>query len=380
MRFWLTRLKALNHPLVWGAGCAVLLVAVGLGQYIRHPEWFDSFQSMQPSPGQRPTDPTLSPQDEANLADIDNLSLLMDQVNAPAGAPQPVPTPAPGTDSRGIDSPPGDGSELLTDRLNLEGSNNPVPVRADSGSPFANYLDRLRFGSHRSTPVTPAMPGQTGAGSASLFDLADLYNASSLATMAPATPNPDGLSPVAAPASPLSPLQWALEQQRLADQAQSQAASAESGGTNPDHPQAADSSLDGLTTPPWLVTGTLPASQQSFIQTVPQMSPPPGTTGYSAPPTLELNAPFTGQANYAPSSLPGASPLTPNFSPPAASQPASPSLQYPGTGLTAGPTSGSLYQAPVQPSPAPFTVPRPPGSYTGGGYIYTFSDPSGAVP
>ncbi|MFQ4134904.1 hypothetical protein PGN35_001155 [Nodosilinea sp. PGN35] len=320
LRYRLVRLKplgrALSRPKVWGSLGGLGLLAVVVPQYLRHPEWRSQYDPAVDSAAidANTNVGALSSEDLADLAEIDNLAVLLNQMQ---------PTTAATLET----TPPADTAPLA---LPTATADQPV-----STSPFAQYLERSRFrvnpvGNDSAAGAPDTTPGQPGADSL---------------VRSPETTQP-------------SALQQALNQ-RL-------------GARQPAEPPAETAPADSATaaetvTPsPWMVEGSLPGVDQRFIRTTPQMSPPPGTTGYTPPPSL---APV-------PAAVPNAAPTAPaalnlNFGAPTAPPPA---------GVTVPPagTLGNSPGAPVaQPEPPPFSAPRPPGVYTGNGYINTFADPSG---
>ncbi len=325
LRYRLVRLqslgRSLNRPTVWGGLGLLGLLAVAVPQYLRHPEWRSQYN---PAVDSAAVDPntnlgTLSSDDLADLAEIDNLAVLLDQMQ---------PTTATALEEAGR-SP-------NTDPLALPTATDEQQIPT---SPFANYLERSRF---RFSPLASGSE-------------ADFLNATQSLGQSLADP---AMSSENAPQP--SALQQALNQRFSA----SAAAPSEAMSTDRT-PVAEATPTDNLTPSPWMVEGRLPGVDQRFIRTTPQMSPPPGTTGYTLPPTLAPSP--AAVAPVAPAAL------NLNFGTPATA---------PSAGLTAQPPSGvpsNTPSSPPQPEPAPFSAPRPPGVYTGNGYINTFSDPGGPV-
>ncbi len=344
LHYWLVRLRVFRRRRVWATALGFLILGLVGHQYLNHPEWLQGF-TLDEADRARSAEAELSELSQAELADlaeVDNLALLLNQLqpltaNTLAEVPNAAQQPE-----------------------NLAGLAQPSPTAveatpsADGASPFAAYLERTQF--------------RVGS-------LATLDDPS-----ATESPSPDRLS--LARTAPLSPLQRFL----------APSASAASDAENPSSPEAEDSpsaasaseprattptTTTGLTPPPWVVEGNVPGVNQPFIRTTPEMSPPPGTTGYALPPSLGTTSRQGLPSVPATPGLPLAPPL--NLSPNPAS---SGSVTVPGPGgNTLPPSSGlSTYTQPAGiPEPAPFSAPRPPGTYTGGGYINTFSDPSGPV-
>lgn len=335
VRYRLVRLKSISRPLrrpgVWGTLAVLGLGAVVVPQYLSHPEWRSRYDSAVDSPAGNPeTDlSALTNEDLANLAEIDNLALLLDDL-------QP-------TTSTALEVPAAD-----SDRLALPQA---TPAE-DTASPFAQYLERSRF---RFSP-TPSGADEEESTTA-------IENRSS--TIAPGQRQPSAAA--STEALPPSPLQQALNERLNSRSAQSTRAepAAETGSAGA---SSTEEPTSGLTPPPWMVEGSLPGVDQRFIRTTPQMSPPPGTTGYTQPPGLSPSPaiPAPEQGAIAPAELNlnfGSSVTAPVGSGQGRSQP--------------NPLNNNASTPQPQPVPPPFSAPRPPGVYSGNGYINTFSDPTG---
>ncbi|PSR13998.1 hypothetical protein C8255_24710, partial [filamentous cyanobacterium CCP3] len=257
MRYQLVRLQAISHPLrrpvVWGTLALLGLGAVVVPQYLSHPEWRSQYDAAVDSPAVEPG-PDLSAltnEDLADLAEIDNLALLLNEL-------QP-------TTSTVLEVPAAD-----TDRLALPQATPPE----DAASPFAQYLERSRF------RFSPAPSDAEGEGESAIA----IENRPS--SLAPGQRQPSGAT--ATEALPPSPLQQALSERLTSRPAQSTAAES---ATETGARSSTEAPTSGLTPPPWMVEGSLPGVDQRFIRTTPQMSPPPGTTGYTQPPGLTPVAP-----------------------------------------------------------------------------------------
>ncbi|MEA5447040.1 hypothetical protein VB780_00555 [Leptolyngbya sp. CCNP1308] len=324
LRYRLVRIqsigRSLNRPIVWGGLGLLGLLAVALPQYWRNPEWRSQYD---PAVDSATVDPstnvgTLSSEDLADLAEIDNLALLLNQLQPTTATALEESAPSPNTDS------------LALPTATEEDQQTPA-------GPFAAYLERSRF---RVSPV--ASDRETDSAAAT-----SMFGQSSASTTAPSPGE-----------RPPSALQQALNQRFGAEAEQSAEAAAEEDTqgegaiANPDAP------------PPWMVEGRLPGVDQRFIRTTPQMSPPPGTTGYTPPPGLSPTSP-AAVTPAAPAAL------NLDFGTPTAPPSAGATVQSPSA------TPSNSLNSPPQPEPAPFSAPRPPGVYTGNGYINTFSNPSG---
>lgn len=361
LRYWLIRLKALNRPVLWCPGLAVVLLAVVINEYRQHPEWLGRFEVERGGASQAVPGSTLSPEEQANVADIDNLSALYSDLGLDPLLAEPTSTTQAATE------PSQDLLSVLQSAASPP-SNQPAAPEA-AASPFSRYLEQYRLPGS-SAPATSTLQG---AGNRSIAPL----------LAAPASGG--ALTEPTASNSFSSPLQQAIQQlsgQQLLGQEFSSgpvgSASNSNGrpGQNPSPSQSASPNFDSGSFAPGISPAILPGTNQTFLRTTPQMSPAPGTTGYVPPATLTLPG---GPYNASPP--PGPASVTPNLSPVSPGQPSNSGFQTPGTGGTAlPPATGSLYDTPdTLASPAPFSAPRPPGSYAGNGYIYTFSDPNGPV-
>jgi hypothetical protein len=349
LHYGLVRLRSLNRPTLWGTGLGVALLAIVGYQYGHHPEWLSSFELSSDNPARLSAGPdgaALSGDDLAGLAEVDNLALLLNQLQpVTADTLDPVATSDSVTPSVSLQLPqPEQTAGLLP------------PTQTILPSPFAAYLARTQFRVNEWANLGATDSAQGALGPTVV------------------SPSRSGLTPTATTTNGegLSPLQQALTQALSASQPGAAVptpgtevnAGAETGSPRPDAPQPTTS---GLEPPPWLVEGSLPGVNQRFIRTTPEMSPPAGTTGYTVPPTLPR--PSEGV-------LPQPAPLNLNLSPAAIPTAPRPAVGTPASTLPP-PFESGLSQPRSQPEPAPFSVPRPPGSHTGGGYIYTFSNPNG---
>ncbi len=136
LRYRLVRLRAISrHPAVWGSFVALGLLAVVVPQYLRHPEWRSQYA---PAVDSAVVDPgtgvgALSNGDLADLAEIDNLALLLNQI-------QPTTATALAPPSADAAAPPA------------------ATVDQAPTGPFAQYLERNRF---RFSPAPGGQPEGT---------------------------------------------------------------------------------------------------------------------------------------------------------------------------------------------------------------------------
>lgn len=322
LRYRLVRIqsmgRSLNRPIVWGSLGLLGLLAVAVPQYWRNPEWRSQYNPAVDSAAVDPSTNvgTLSSEELADLAEIDNLALLLNQLQPTTATALEESAPPPNTDALAL----------------------PTATEAQQppAGPFAEYLERSRF---RVSPVASDREADSA-------DATSMFGQSSASTSAPSA---EERQP--------SALQRALDRRFGAEAEQASAAAAE------EDTQGAGAIANPVAPLPWMVEGSLPGVDQRFIRTTPQMSPPPGTTGYTPPSAILPSLSAVAPAAPAPLNLDFATPAAP-----------------PSAGVTvsspAGTPSNNL-SSPPQLEPAPFSAPRPPGVYTGNGYINTFSDPSG---
>jgi hypothetical protein len=364
-RYFKARLLSLSRPAVWMPALFLTLVGAFLLEYSTHPDWF-GYDEDNEGPNQSELGETLSPEDLSVAAEIDNLDVLSNDflTDAPRNGNQnnnqsnnqgesvasPNPEPSPTLSA---------GDRYLANQDNsvdLPGASNSRTPSLDLFSDFFNPASR----SGATAANTNNMNRGNGTG------MTNNVNDTSTATM--------------------SPLQQALNAQTAANAA-SESDSAENSANAPANNSTtqttagaesttglADSSTDALLAP-------LPAPA-SFIRTSSQMSPPPGTTGYTQP-TVVNQAPLTAPA-------PTGYPIVP----PAAGVPNASGVAVPTNGYSNGYVPGQVPQAgvgtfgpalsqPIEaqpsqfaPTPAPFSAPRrAPGRYLGNGEINTFSNP-----
>lgn len=373
----LKRLKSLTRPVPLVSGVVLTILAIFIWDYVRHPEWFGTYSQEGDGPNESIDLSGLTPEEQAAVADIDNLAVLFNDLGiAPQGDPTIQATPQGGED--------GSQDSLFDDILATPTPTETEPL-ANNSNPFDRYLNQYRF--------IGQMPQDTANGS--------LPNATQTGVNA-ATPGPlptvsvpslrlslqNGSNAILAP----SPLERALQEQAAsssASEGSSSLSTLESEGRSPENTNQsvptsengdALSTLEGQNSR----TVTIPGVPFPVAPTTPEMSPPPGTTGYTPPASLQYAQPTTGTSN---SGFPtnGAVPSSPNSAgiPNIPSGSGVPNLAAPQVDVSNGASTPSLPSSTVSPAtpevtPSPFSVPRPPGSYIGGGYVGpTFSNPSG---
>lgn len=358
-RDFISRLSFLTRPFPLASSLLVIILAVFIWENISHPEWFGTYSQTETGPNGNLDGSGLTPEEQAAIADIDNLTVLLEGLDLdPLGRPNVQ--IAPETD----ENP----QNLLEQDLLALSSAEGAETAAGDRNPFEQYISQYQFGG-LSPQLTQPSPFSSGNGFGNVLQSDPSLSASDTVVT--------------------NPLQQALQQ----GPSQSAGAtsfldalnqgSVSSGDANalsqPTGSDAAASASDAAASP-----GSPAASQSVTVPGIPfpvlsptvQTSPPPGTTGYTPPASLNPTSQPSG------SSLPGA-PSVPG----AAGVPRIPSatgqvdFTVPqvdvGNGSVA-PTIPPATAAPATPqiTPSPFSVPRPPGSVIGGGYINTFGNPS----
>ena len=379
LRYSLARLKPLTQPVVWCPLLALALLASFVLEQRNHPAWFGEFELGGSNPNRSDRNAFPTSEEQADIPDIDSLDALFNDLKIQPQAPLAL-----GNSNQS--TPESTSSTLLSLLQNsrpqppgISSAGNPE-AGAQASNPFESYQERYRFiGSTLSDEdgQTPFLPQNWQSNSANSSSHSLFPN------------NFSDSSPFDSGAQPPNQLSLALErrslagQQLLQDQRQTSAEEASEEALENDGTAALN--LNGQQA---IFEGNIPGSSLTFIRTIPDMSPPPGTTGYTPPATLNLS----------PATLSGGNAFTNLIAPQAASGlNGIPSSLTPGqsgglAGNTGGigvpgsvlpPTSGTQLQPQIEgispPEPAPFSVPREPGRYVGGGYINTFSNP-GAPP
>lgn len=348
LKYTLARLKPLASPWVIAPSVIGFLMMLFLWEYATNPQRFGGYRAAEDASQADLTG--LTPEEQALLANIDNIASLQRGLAA-EGAEGTVPLLSqietdPSLLQQLLGSAPGDSAPEAT------------------ASPLAQYLDQYRFlgaaGNGNRSGNGSTQAGQNLVGTT---PYSTLLNQSRWADSSTASGTASGPGEGQGTTTrPLSPLEAVMQQQYREGQTSGNTANEDNranGSTARDSSQR-PASADGR--PP---SAFLPGVG-SFLPTTPQMSPPPGTTGYTppanwSPPTV----PTAPSAN----GVPGA-PQTPlNLSPGASNVGG-------GTVLPTVPGANS-YGAPTLSVPAPSAqYSAPPGTYVGDGYINTFSNPS----
>lgn len=288
-RYFQVRLRKFKQPTVLGSAIALLLLLIGVWQYWSHPEWLLG-NNNNTNQLDAADSSTLSPEDLAVLADIDNSSVLNQELNLPLFS-QPLAAPNQKSSATKPDSllepinPQQAVAQINPTTLQL--SNSPSSQQ-NIYNPFADLTSNSNIVglNNNSLSINPT-PNQ--------------YSSPNSALTSNPSSNFNGFNPLnpTTNAAPVSALQTALSQ---------------------------------LTPSPALVTQTptaIPNQQQTAVNQ-PQNIPPVNTNNYNIPPT---NA--TGYPNSFPSndytylnrpviqnSIPNAVPGNPNnFNQPAVQNP-----------------------------------------------------------
>ncbi|MGF1461247.1 MAG: hypothetical protein ACFBSG_19735 [Leptolyngbyaceae cyanobacterium] len=356
----LKRLRFFSRPVPLASTVGALLLAVFIWEYVSHPEWFGAFESTSASPNQDVDLSDLTPEEQAAISGIDNLSLLFRELGVESGG-------VPQLQALG-DSSEAEENAFLNEALAIA---QPNQVEASaSGNPFTQYLEQYQFGRQRSTSESAATNSSRNANSFSYFQTnsdtstSDRYNPLTAALQNDSGQLEGDLQTTAEEDAENSALETELRSQ-----------SASGSDTSSDERSSEALTDSGLPIGEFSSqTVTVPGVNFPVLPTLPKMSPPPGTTGYTPPASLNLMPPLPGVSSApAPSSagVPDLSTLN-----------GATSVNTPQVDVSNGytpytPTVPSAAPTTTGPTSQPFTAPRPPGSYTGGGYINTFSNPNG---
>ncbi len=311
LRYLPSRLKPLGIPAVWISLGLFGLISVLIWEYHKNPQWFER----EPISNVVNPDSGLTPEEEARLAEVDTLDVLLQGSKVPEGSPQVTSTINPNAPDATAAN--GDGNDKLSGQAN----------------PFKVYADEYRFPGTSETTLTTGNPSGGSLGSSPggvPYAPSALSNSSFNGSSQSAPSGPAATSQPAAG----SALSQALDRQQAAEAANANSGgsgSAASGINSPSYPGGSGNNRNasGAQSAP-SPAAPIPAP---YIRTTPEMSPPAGTTGYQVP---------------ASSSLPVF-----NLAPPQPTRNAAPST----TGVPSNPDSpsGTLYTAPtsVQPTQTP---------------------------
>ncbi|MDB9529506.1 hypothetical protein PN498_26180 [Oscillatoria sp. CS-180] len=359
LRSLTNRLSYLTKPVPLASSLGLLLLGVFVWEYVRHPEWFGTYSQDESVPNSDIDLSDLTPEEQAAIADIDNLSVLMNELGVESGGVPNI--------QALVDNSEGEQDAFVQDVLALA---TPTEGRSSglNDSPFARYLEQYQFaGRSFNSNNSQSFASDISETNISAFNegLGQETSRSFTNPLLFALQNP---APVADRAVPTE-----------GAQVESEARSPEEFSLDTPEPF---NTTDSAQLPPGEFssqTVTIPGVGFPVLPTLPQMSPPPGTTGYTPPASLNLMPPLPNRNGA--EALP--SPFTPNSATPNLTPGGIPDFNSSDIDVSNGYVSP---YAPITPAttlpnttinPSPFSVPRPPGSYIGGGYINTFSNPSG---
>lgn len=381
----LKRLKFMTRPSVIASSVVLVVVGIFASEYIRHPEWFGAYSTEEDvSPSEEAIDLSgLTPEEQAAVTDIDNLTVLFNDLGISANENAGIP------DVDQDDEQPQDllFQDLLGAPISVEGE----PL-SSSDNPFDEYIDKYQFvGRSLENDVTVQFSENQSRPSGLNLGTG---NAQSPFQAFLNAPNGDAGSPQ------VSELQRALQTQNetnlsetneLAETADSEDGTASNDGRrSPDaiNPLAQTGTRDESTSASGGAGSqgvTLPGVPFTFSPTTTQMAPPAGTTGYVPPASLEFVQPIPGSSNAGSNNAAGA-PSFPVGSgnagfPAAPAGAAVPNIGTPQVDVsngTGGPNLPSAVTAPTAPdfAPLPSAVDPAPGRRIGNGCINTFADPS----
>jgi hypothetical protein len=348
----LRRLSVLTKPLPLISTVGVLVLGVFVWEYFRHPEWFGTYSQEETSPTENGL-PNLTPDEQAAIADIDTLEVLLNELGGADGTPSLQVLPE---DSK--DKTAGLADDLLT--LSQPSSTTTTP----EDNIFKKYLDQYQFlsSTSREAPIAPPSLGVVSTEARS-----DRSNSSLTRPFNPLAAALQGQSTLTGSTSETSPLATAVQ--------------AETGNTSTTPGEENINSNGAFFSTPNSTGVVVPGVPFPVLPTIPQMSPPPGTTGYTPPASLNL-LPGTAGATPSTTSFPAAG--TTSLSPGSAGVPNLPPVGSSPNLSTPQFNTGTSYVTPVTPVvPAPVIVSptTPPPPFTGnrpigGGNIGTFSNPS----
>lgn len=296
LRSSLNRLTFLSRPVPLASTLGVLLLSIFLWEYSRNPEWFGSFaQDNGASPEGTLDRSTLTPAEQAAVADIDNLSVLMNELGVESGGVPTLQSIAIGQDE--------DENAIASDLLSLSQPGT-TSTANPSTSIFNQYLEQYQFGRQRPTNLSPAASSNSFTNSTAATGQSG--------SLSPTTVRVNPLTLVLQGQNALAPGMQPSNQTVLEAALQSQNASAATSATDAtDNATGTETAIESS-----LPTGefgsqavTIPGVAFPVLPTLPQMSPPPGTTGYTAPASLDLMPPLPG-SNSAGAGLPPVAPLS----------------------------------------------------------------------
>lgn len=354
MRYLKARLSILKRPTFWAAASGLILSVFLVGEYLSNPQQYtgsDDPEAATIPPDQNPLGTLPTQTTPASNSEI--YETLPELSNIPTQTSSDPQTTT------------GDRSPLLQEFL-LGRSATSEKAKPGRSSQPSLFNAPSTAGTRRDRPAETKVPSlYPPASSPSGFPGSTLSNSTERLT----------------PTAPTNPLQSALDRyspsasRPQASPNRSFSSSNTFGNPSLAAPDPSTSATQDALAPQDTPSRALPSSQFSTPQFsnppyTPQLSPSPGTTGYTLPPTLRspTSSP-SSSSNFQP--IPGQ--ITPQVAPAIPGQYTQPS---PGTGQAIYPESLPLPTPAAQPVPSSYSVPREvPGRSIGGGRINTFSNP-----
>ncbi len=365
LRSAIARAKPLARPLFVSSSLFTVLLGIFVWEYTHNPERFGAFEEGEDANADADLS-GLTPDEQALLANIDNISVLQRDLGD---------VPAEG------DS---DSDEIQQDLSLLQELLGTAPREGSEGAqattpPLSEYLDRYQFlgaPQRAETAATNIYSGLFGRNSLS----ATASNTASNFFAGDRSQNDPTATEANRTISPLEAVLRGYDTAPNQNAAQGTTTTGNNGGGNTAETASGQRTANtsgigpnGLPAPV-----SIPGVAGPFLPTTPQMSPPPGTTGYTPPASFQITPTIPNATGTSSNGFPNSA--FPNNAFPNSSAPLN--LTTPNANVGGGsvlPTTPVVPAAPAIP-PAPFSVQRPPGSYIGGGYINTFSNPSGPPP
>lgn len=367
------RLRPLAKPIVWCPALVVTLMGILLWQYRVNPEWSGQFDVEGSTPGTG----TLLPEGEV-LTDAETIGATSEELDSGRSGfmgfledlgllGTPSSEEVAGTEPEDqvvVDSL----LSLLTDPESAseegaeEGLNRQLSGRRD---PFAEYIEAYSLPG----AVTPSSP-RSSTSPGGLGDLSSILN-----LLNPPSSQQDALSsntPGNAGSTGVTPLERSLNRRTETEANGSLDRDAAIEGEASGEEGQSANVAQGTAPNQAVVRGNIPGQPFTFIRTTPQMSPPPGTTGYTPPASLDFTPPAQSTGGPAvPSGVSGGRSSF-QFQPTPSNGSVTPSLPNP-NGVN------SFAQPPQFNTVPPFSAPRPNSQYLGNGQIQTFSNPLGST-
>ncbi len=324
LRYLPARLKPLSAPAVWAPLTIFTLISAFMWEYHHNPEWFNRPQANVANPNS-----TLTPEEQAQLSEIDALDVLLKQTNLPSSAlgtgavPGAVPGKTPGTSEANQlnGSPDGAAPNAIQD-----------PTKRNS--PFAAYEEQYRIPGSASAMRGGSAPALSASGTQPSSNLpsSNGFNGS--------FSGGGGGSSASAPIG--SALSEALTRQQQGSQSTAPARQTTTGGNASASSQPTTGLASDLPDLPTSGSGI----SAPYIRTTPDMSPPVGTTGYRPP--ASSNLPVFNVAPQQPSQNPySVSPFQQNFSQPQSALP-QPTAPQPAAAPTGGTYTPPSFTQPEQ--------------------------------